>query len=82
MNDLTIMDTYFGCTRLKCPCIASYNGKMGEYCCTECLNGKPCERNIHKYPIMFYDYTMCNNPKCKSYKVGVKHCSHTCLQFK
>ena len=40
----------FPCVRDECPCLASWNGQQGEYCCLTCYGGKPCLQPYHTVP--------------------------------
>ena len=41
------------CARQGCPCLASWNGKAGEFCCRTCTRGHPCNYNLHSVPFVW-----------------------------
>lgn len=38
------------CCRANCPCPASWNGEVGQFCSPQCRDGKPCSHAIHLVP--------------------------------
>ena len=37
---------------INCPCTASWNGRIGQYCCKTCRDGAPCARAVHTVPFV------------------------------
>jgi hypothetical protein len=40
------------CIRPTCPCAASWNGEIGNFCCRTCRDGTACLRNYHAEPFV------------------------------
>lgn len=43
-------DVWARCIREGCPCVASFDGQPGHYCCASCRDGTPCAANYHFEP--------------------------------
>ena len=43
-------DWWWPCARMDCPCPASWNGGLGEFCCLMCRDGVPCRAPLHVHP--------------------------------
>ena len=42
---------FYPCTRVDCPCPASWDGNRNHYCCLTCRNGTPCDAAYHLRPV-------------------------------
>ena len=40
------------CKREECPCTASWNGRIEEYCCRHCQQGFACQEDLHQRPFL------------------------------